>query len=127
MGPSSASASAGPVESRPIRYHDPCLLGRGLGVYDAPRAVLTRALGRAPEEFDARRERGHCSGAGGLLPATMPDAARAITRARVDEHAAEGGGSIVTACASSLLAFRRKTEASDLVSVLARSVPPWHP
>jgi Fe-S oxidoreductase len=113
----------------PVRYHDPCLLGRGLGVYEAPRAILTRALGRAPDEFDARREKGHCSGAGGLLPSTMPDTARAITRTRVREHTDEGGGSIVTACASSLLAFRRRAEAkaSDIVSVLARAVPPWRP
>jgi dimethylglycine catabolism B len=111
----------------PIRYHDPCLLGRGLGVYEAPRAVLTRALGRAPDEFGARRESGHCSGAGGLLPRTMPETSRSITEARVAEHEERGGGTIVTACASSLLAFRRRpnTNASDLVSILSRAVPPW--
>jgi len=115
--------------SGPVRYHDPCLLGRGLGVYEAPRAVLTRALGRAPDEFDRGRERGHCSGAGGLLPRTSPDTSRAITRSRVAEHVDEGGGTLVTACASSLLAFRRegKAKVTDLVSFLARAVPPWRP
>jgi len=117
------------VSEERVRYHDPCLLGRGLGVYEAPRAVLTRALGRAPEEFHARREKAHCSGAGGLLPTTMPDTARAIARTRLGEHAEEGGGSVVTACASSLLAFRRgaKCETLDVVSFLARAVPPWRP
>jgi len=113
----------------PVRYHDPCLLGRGLGVYQAPRDVLTRALGRPPDEFDARREVGRCSGAGGLLPRTMPETSRRITLERVAEHTEEGGGSIVTACASSLLAFRRHphAKASDLVSFLSRALPPWHP
>ena len=95
----------------PVRYHDPCQLGRGLGIYDAPRAILTRALGRAPDEFAQNRERGACSGAGGLLPTTMPETARAIADERLAEHDREGGGRIVTACASSLLAMRRRAGA----------------
>jgi Fe-S oxidoreductase len=123
-----------------VRWHDPCQLGRGLGIYDAPRAVLTRILGRAPVEFHDRREGAACSGAGGLLPSTMPDVARAIAAARVEAHleqnrgveAAETttmaqGGSIVTACASSLLALRRAAHplgvaVDDLMSFLARAV-----
>jgi Fe-S oxidoreductase len=112
----------------PVRYHDSCQLGRGLGVYDAPRAVLTRALGRAPDEFAASRERATCSGAGGLLPRTMPDVSREITKTRLAEHARDGGGRIVTSCASSLLAFRRGGAiAGDLTSWIARAVPPWRP
>ena len=113
-----------------MRYHDPCQLGRGLGVYEAPRAVLTRALGRAPDEFDARRERAACSGGGGLLPVTMPANARTIARDRVDEHQRRGGGRIVTACASSLMSLRRAngtTRVDDLVSWIARAARPWRP
>jgi len=40
---------AAEANDEPVRYHDPCQLGRGLGIYEAPRAVLTRALGRAPD------------------------------------------------------------------------------
>jgi Fe-S oxidoreductase len=122
-----------PHEAGPVRWHDPCQLGRGLGVYDAPRAVLGRALGRAPDEFHEheRRELGVCSGAGGLLPVTMPEAARTIASARLDAHDAAGGGHVVTACASSLRAMRkvvreRKAPSSvavdDLVSWIARSL-----
>jgi Fe-S oxidoreductase len=117
-----------PVGSPPgaVRWHDPCQLGRGLGEYDAPRAVLARVLGRPPDEFDDRREGAVCSGAGGLLPSTMPVVARAIADARVDAHARAGGGRIVTACASSLFALRRGARASrelavdDLVTWIAR-------
>jgi Fe-S oxidoreductase len=114
-------------KNEPVRYHDPCQLGRGLGVYEAPRAVLTRALGRAPDEFDTRRERASCSGGGGLLPATMPDVARDIAHARVREHAKSGGGRIVTACASSLLSFRRRTRSpvDDVMTWIARAARPW--
>jgi Fe-S oxidoreductase len=116
-------------DASPVRYHDPCLLGRGLGVYEAPRAVLARALGRAPDEFDTRREKARCSGAGGLLPVTMPETSRAIADTRLEEHERNGGGRIVTACAGSLLALRRRsrTKVDDLVTWIARAVPPWQP
>jgi Fe-S oxidoreductase len=108
-----------------VRWHDPCQLGRGLGVYDAPRAVLTRILGGAPAEFDQAREAAACSGAGGLLPATMPDTARDIARSRVAAHLEDGGGRIVTACASSLAALRRaargRAAVDDLSTWIARA------
>lgn len=105
---------------RLVRWHDPCQLGRGLGVYDAPRTVLTRALGRAPLEFDMRRERAECSGGGGLLPLTMPDASGAIAAKRAaDADRTE----IVTACASSLLRFRKAgAKATDLMTVIRESL-----
>jgi Fe-S oxidoreductase len=114
-------------EPGPVRWHDPCQLGRGLGVYEAPRAVLGRILGRAPDEFDEHREWAACSGAGGLLPSTMPETSGGIAQARIDAHDRAGGGRIVTACASSLASFRRRTSGSgvavdDLVTWLARSV-----
>jgi Fe-S oxidoreductase len=118
---------AAEATDEPVRYHDPCQLGRGLGVYDAPRAVLARALGRAPDEFIQNRAHGACSGAGGLLPATMPDTSRAIADARIDDHEASGGGRIVTACASSLIAMRRRgrTPVDDIVTWIARAARPW--
>lgn len=124
IGDLSQAAEAG---DEPVRYHDPCQLGRGLGVYDEPRAVLSRALGRAPDEFIGSRERAACSGAGGLLPATMPDVARAIANARLDEHDVAGGGRIVTACASSLISMRRRGRApvDDIVTWIARAARPW--
>ena len=107
----------------PVRYHDACQLGRGLGVYEQPRALLSLALGRAPDEFDRRREDARCSGAGGLLPVTMPDVSKTIAKARVDEHEASGGGTVVTACASSLRTFRKQgAKAVDLVTVVAQAL-----
>jgi dimethylglycine catabolism B len=107
----------------PVRYHDPCQLGRGLGVYDQPRALLSRALGRAPDEFARTRNDARCSGAGGLLPVTMPEVSREIAKGRIAEHDANGGGTVVTACASSLKTFRKQgAKAVDLVTVVARAL-----
>lgn len=107
----------------PVRWHDPCQLGRGLGVYDAPRAVLGRVLGRAPDEFEDRREWASCSGGGGLVPATMPEVSRDIAAARIEAHRSAGGGRVVTACASSLRSLRRHTLAvDDLATWIARAL-----
>lgn len=112
------SPSAGPV-----RYHDPCQLGRGLGRFDGPRRVLARLTGAPPAELPRNKDRGACSGAGGLLPVTLPDVSRAIADGVIAEHRAEGGGTLVTACGSSLHRFRSRGEAAeDLVTLVARAL-----
>jgi Fe-S oxidoreductase len=108
-----------------LRWHDPCQLGRGLGRFDEPRAILRQIGGLAPLEFQRARRHAECSGGGGLLPATRPESARAIAAARVGEHRALGGGVLVTGCAQSLHRFRRAGEpAEDIASLVARAVAP---
>ena len=118
-----ARANDGAFGSGNVRWHDPCQLGRGLGVYDAPRAILGRVLGRSPDEFERKREDARCSGAGGLVPVTMPDVSRAMARDRLADHERSGGGTVITGCASSLRAFERQgAHAVDLVTVVARAL-----
>jgi Fe-S oxidoreductase len=106
-----------------VRYHDACHLGRGLGVYDAPRSVLTAILGRAPEEFARRREEATCSGGGGILPVTDRATSDGIADERLTQHRALGGGAIVTTCAASRKKLSRDgTVVHDLVSLIAQSL-----
>ncbi len=107
------------LDGKTVRWHDPCQLSRGLGVTEPPRRLLERLTGRKPEEFPYNRELGNCSGGGGLLPVTRPETSTAIAAARVAEHRAAGGGTIVTGCASSLSRFRAAgAEAVDLATLL---------
>jgi Fe-S oxidoreductase len=107
----------------PVRWHDPCQLGRGLRQYDAPRAILARLLGRPPDEFSRNRVDAACSGAGGLLPLSMPDNSARIADARIAEHLELGGGTIVTACGSSLRRLRsRNAHVLDLGSLIRQSL-----
>lgn len=112
------------VASTTVRWHDPCQLGRGLGRFEEPRAILDRV---APGAAGFQRERaaGECSGGGGLLPVTRPDTSRAIADERIREHRSKGGGVLVTHCASSLHRFRTAGEpAVDLTSLVARALRP---
>jgi Fe-S oxidoreductase len=107
------------------RYHDPCQLGRGLGRYAEPRAVLERLGGRAPLEMQRHHGEADCSGGGGMLPATRPETSATMAATRLAEHRAAGGGVLVTACAESLRRFRASGEpAEDLVSLVARALAP---
>ncbi len=125
------ASDGGPEPGRldaPVLWHDPCQLGRGLGIYEAPRAVLTHVLGAPPGEFRSSREQAGCSGAGGLLPSTMPDVARTIAQARLQEaRRPVPAARVVTGCASSLIAFRKAAAGAvpvvaveDVVSFVAR-------
>ena len=83
----------------PAFYHDPCHLGRGLGIYDAPRDVLSRILGDGIAEFPRNREQADCCGGGGAAPETLPETAAAIARRRLEGLGRpEGSSTVVTAC-----------------------------
>lgn len=111
------------LAGRRLRYTDPCQLGRGLGRYEEPRAVLARLLGAPAEGFLRERGEAECSGAGGLLPVTRPDTSCAIADERLSEHERRGGGALVTACAESLRRFRsRGAPALDLYELVANAL-----
>jgi Fe-S oxidoreductase len=124
---SQLSRVAGFGDGAPVRFHDPCALGRGLSEYEAPRVVLSRALGRNADEFAAQREKAECSGGGALLPVSMPETSGRIADLRLAAHEEHGGGSLVTACASSLRLFRAQgTAAMDIASVVEASLGLTH-
>lgn len=106
-----------------VRYHDSCALGRGLGLYDEPRRLLARVSGQAPDELEHVRSLSRCSGAGGILPVSMPAIAQSAAERLLGEHERLGGGTLVTSCASSLSLLRsRGAKAEDLISMLARGL-----
>ena len=117
-------AAVAGAEGTTVRWHDPCQLGRGLGRFDEPRAVLERIV---PEVAGFQRERasGECSGGGAMLPVARPATSRAIAEERIGEHRRAGGGLLVTHCASSLHRFRSAGEAAqDLVTLVALALAP---
>lgn len=102
-----------------VAYHDACHLGRGLGQYDEPRALMQRAVKTLHEAPSTRGEAG-CAGGGGLLPRTMPDVSVDVAK-RLAETFGAPQVAIATACPTSKRMFERAGRTSfDLIALLRR-------
>ncbi len=102
-------------------YHDPCYLGRYLGIYDPPRRLLSRCVD-SPREFYYSREESACCGGGGLVPHTFPEATHKQANTRLEEAELFGVPLVVSSCPSCKLTLSRadsEVEVMDLLNLLA--------
>jgi len=85
-------------EPTKIAYHDPCHMGRELGIYDAPRDILRAIPGVDLVEMDPNREAAMCCGAGGGLRSFAPDLAKKIAADRVRAAEVTGVRILTSSC-----------------------------
>jgi Fe-S oxidoreductase len=88
-----------------ITYHDPCHLGRGAGVYDAPRNILRAIPGVELVEMPRNRRWSWCCGGGGGVPEAFPDLAKWNAEDRLREAKETGAELVVTTSAVCLKSF----------------------
>jgi heterodisulfide reductase subunit D len=81
-----------------ISYHDPCQLGRNMGIFDAPRELIKTISGNSPIELFHNRSEAECCGAGSVMHLTNPDIALKTARKRIENALEENSKIIVTAC-----------------------------
>lgn len=81
-----------------VTYHDPCHLGRGSGVYDAPRDVIKSIPGVEFKEFEQCRENSDCCGAGGGVKSAKPELANDLGKKRGEQAKEMGVDVILSAC-----------------------------
>jgi len=88
-----------------VTYHDPCELGRGLGIYDEPRALIGKvAMLREPK---LRRRNALCCG-GSVANLSLDSAQEGAMAADVAAvYAATGAATLVTACPQCKHSLRR--------------------
>jgi len=112
-----------------VVYHDPCELGRHLGIYDQPRQVIKSIPGIELVEFKASRENCNCCGMGGgvALHDIKVSDYQARTKAKdIEETAAT---TVITHCPAcfqgilksceSLRAKGKQVKVLDLVELVA--------
>ena len=103
-------------------YHDPCELGRGLGIYDAPRRVV-KAVGALAEPKHSRRDALCC---GASLANTVIDDQQQLRIAQrmTAELEATGCDAIVTACPLCNKTINRASRnyAEDMAVIVAKNI-----
>ncbi len=99
-------------------YHDPCELGRGCGVYEQPRSVIS-GLGKLVEARSSGPESICCGGSLGSLTLGF-DKRKMMTENALENLTAENPDVIVTACPLCLNTFDRYADrpVKDIAEVL---------
>jgi len=77
-------------------YHDPCHLGRDLGIYEEPRAVLNEVADI--KAMKREREQAWCCGSGGGVKSAFDDFALWSAAERLKEAKEAGAEALVSAC-----------------------------
>jgi heterodisulfide reductase subunit D len=85
--------------NKKVVYHDSCHLGRGCGVYDAPRNILRAIPGIQLVEMERNRRWSWCCGGGGGVPEADPELAQWTAADRMHEASATGAELVLTSSA----------------------------
>ncbi len=111
----------GAYKGRKITYHDSCYLGRGNGIYEAPRKVL-QALDLELTEMKSCRSKGLCCGAGGAQMFKEEEKGNQRVNFARAEEALDTGASIIAAncpfCTTMLSDGVKNKEKEDEVQVM---------
>ena len=88
----------GSLRAGGIAYHDPCMLGRRLEIYDQPREILKAVTGTEPVELPRSGRNSLCCGGGGMAWWAYPEYAAWVAAERLFEAKWAGTERLVTAC-----------------------------
>lgn len=114
-----------------VAYHDPCQLGRYLGILDEPRKILKAIKGVELVEPDwTRGEWATCCGGGGGFEVVFPELSEMVAVNRAEELVKTGAQIIVTQCPGCIMQLKDglralkidNIEVLDLAQILGRSM-----
>jgi len=119
-----------PLQGKEITFHDPCYLGRGNGIYEAPRALL-EALGAELREMKRCKGQALCCGAGGAQLFKEPEPGnQAIQAERITDALETGAPVIASACPFCMTMLRdglqttpqeREVQVLDIAEITAKA------
>jgi Fe-S oxidoreductase len=101
-----------------VTFHDSCHLGRGAGVFDAPRNVIKNIPGITFVEMLRSRELSRCCGAGCGCVAAFKPIAVALALERVMEGQRTGADLIITTCPFCNLNLNNVAKDNDLIKTM---------
>lgn len=86
------------LPSDTVTFHDPCHMGRYLGVYEPPRIILDAIKGIKLVEMERIKDQAWCCGGGGGVRAAFPELSLWTAKQRIDEAKDTGANTIVSSC-----------------------------
>ncbi|MBT4065929.1 MAG: 4Fe-4S dicluster domain-containing protein [Euryarchaeota archaeon] len=112
-----------------VTYHDPCRLGRQMGIYDEPRDLVNSVEGVKLVEMEHSGEDAMCCGVSSMM--SCNENARSLRVSRMEEIRNTGADMMITSCPKCVSHFeclkfeddeKYDIEILDVVSFLARQV-----
>lgn len=97
-----------------ITYHDPCHLGRHMGMYEIPRDLLKEIPGIELVEMERNRENAWCCGSGGGVRSAFKDLSELAATERIQEALETGAEAIVSSCPFCLNQFKSNIKSKDI-------------
>jgi heterodisulfide reductase subunit D len=97
-----------------ITYHDPCHLGRHMGMYKAPRDVLELIPGIELVEMTRNRHNAWCCGSGGGVRSAFKDLSSFAAKERIEEAMETKAKAIVSSCPFCLNQFKSNIEDGEI-------------
>jgi len=120
-----------PGEAVKVTYHDPCQLGRYLGVIDEPRGILNAIEGVELVEPEwTKGSMSTCCGGGGGFEVVFPELSGKLAESRTEELLKTGAQIIVTQCPGCIMQLndglkalkREDVKVLDLAQIIAMSM-----
>lgn len=110
-----------------ITYHDPCHIGRHMGIYKEPREVLEKIPGLEFVEMDRNKHNAWCCGSGGGVRSAFKDLSEYAAHERIKEAKNTGASAIVSSCPFCLNQFKTniindEIEAYDISQLIEKAL-----
>lgn len=99
-----------------ITYHDPCHLGRQMGVYNEPREII-KSFGYEIREMNLNRVDSFCCGGGGGVKVNESELANQIARDRLKQAEQTGAKCLITTCPLCYLHFKENSQELEIKEI----------
>jgi len=97
-----------------ITYHDPCHIGRHMGIYEPPREVLRNIPGIELIEMPRNRQNAWCCGSGGGVRSAFKDLSSFAANERIEEAKETTAEALVSCCPFCLNQFKTNIKDDDI-------------
>jgi len=97
-----------------VTYHDPCHIGRHMGIYEPPRDLLEKIPGIELIEMVRNRHNAWCCGSGSGVRSSFKDLSSFAANERIEEAKATNAQAIISSCPFCLNQFKANIKNNEI-------------